>query len=132
MKITDFGISAILTHENDEVYNPDFIAGTLAYMSPEQTGRMNRAVDYRTDLYSFGVTLYEILTGTMPFKSQDPMELIHSHLAVMPESPAGFDHGIPVVISDIIMKLLSKNPEERYQNSLGLMADIEECLRQIE
>jgi diguanylate cyclase (GGDEF)-like protein len=131
VKITDFGISAILTHENDEVYNPDFIAGTLAYMSPEQTGRMNRAVDYRTDLYSFGVTLYEILTGNMPFKSQDPMELIHSHLAVMPESPARIDHGIPVVISDIIMKLLSKNPEGRYQNSFGLMADIEECLRQI-
>ena len=93
VKITDFGISAILTHENDEIYNPDFIAGTLAYMSPEQTGRMNRTVDYRTDLYSFGVTLYEMLTGGLPFKSHDndPMELIHSHIAIMPEPPAMLD-----------------------------------------
>jgi diguanylate cyclase (GGDEF)-like protein len=131
VKITDFGISVILTHENEEVYNPDFITGTLAYMSPEQTGRMNRTVDYRTDLYSFGVTLYEILTGSLPFKSYDPMELIHSHIALMPNSPARLDSVIPEVISDIIMKLLSKNPEERYQNSLGLLADLEECLRQV-
>ena len=94
VKITDFGISAILTHENDEIYNPDFIIGTLAYMSPEQTGRMNRTVDYRTDLYSFGVTLYEMLTGSLPFKSHDPMELIHSHIAIMPEPPAKLDPGI--------------------------------------
>jgi predicted ATPase/serine phosphatase RsbU (regulator of sigma subunit) len=131
VKITDFGISALLTHENDEVYNPDFIVGTLAYMSPEQTGRMNRTVDYRTDLYSFGVTLYEILTGKLPFRYHDPMELIHSHIAVMPESPAVLDPGIPGIISEIIMRLLSKTPEERYQNAFGVMADVNECLRQL-
>jgi diguanylate cyclase (GGDEF)-like protein len=134
VKITDFGISTILTHENDEIYNPDFIVGTMAYMSPEQTGRMNRTVDYRTDLYSFGITLYEMLTGSIPFKphENDPMELIHSHIAVMPESPARLNLGIPMVISDIIMKLLSKNPEERYQNGFGVMADIRECSTQLE
>ncbi|MBU1171000.1 MAG: diguanylate cyclase [Proteobacteria bacterium] len=132
VKITDFGISAILTHENDEIYNPDFIIGTMAYMSPEQTGRMNRVVDYRTDLYSLGVTLYEILTGSRPFKSQDPMALIHSHIAVMPENPSCLDPGIPGLISDIIMRLLAKTPEERYQNGFGVMADIRECLRQVE
>lgn len=130
VKITDFGVSLIQTHENDEIYHPDFIVDTLAYISPEQTGRMNRAVDYRTDLYSLGVTMYEMLTGSLPYKSPDPMELVHSHIAVMPAPPAELAPDIPVVISDIIMKLLSKNPEDRYQNSLGLMADIEECLRQ--
>ncbi|HON59488.1 MAG TPA: serine/threonine-protein kinase PknK, partial [Smithella sp.] len=132
VKITNFGVSALLTHENDEIYNPDFITGTLAYMSPEQTGRMNRAVDYRTDLYSLGITLYEMLTGEKPFVSNDPMELIHSHIAVVPRPPVRLDPGIPQVISDIIMKLLSKNPEERYQNSLGLLADIEECARRLD
>jgi diguanylate cyclase (GGDEF)-like protein len=132
VKITNFGISALLTHENDEIYNPDFIAETLAYMSPEQTGRMNRTVDYRTDLYSLGITLYEILTGEKPFDVRDPMELIHSHIAVIPKPPARLDSNIPPVISDMIMKLLSKNPEERYQNSLGLLADLEECSRRLD
>lgn len=129
VKITDFGISTVLTHANDEIFNPEFIAGTLAYMSPEQTGRMNRGVDYRTDLYSFGVTLYEMITGGTPFTSHDPMELIHSHIAIMPEPPDAKDPGIPMMVSDIIMRLLSKNPEERYQNGFGLEADIRECLR---
>lgn len=132
LKITDFGISAILTHENDEVYNPDFIQETLIYMSPEQTGRMNRSVDYRTDLYSLGITLYEILTGLLPFKSQDPMELIHAHIAMMPKAPVNLKSDIPVMISDIIMRLLAKNPEARYQNGFGLEADFRECLKQLE
>ncbi|MDY6905125.1 MAG: diguanylate cyclase [Thermodesulfobacteriota bacterium] len=131
VKITDFGISMVLTHSNDEIFNPDFIAGTLPYMSPEQTGRMNRGVDYRTDLYSFGVTLYEMLTGYIPFNALDPMELIHSHIAIMPEPPAAKDSTIPMVLSDIIMRLLSKNPEERYQNSFGLEADFRECIRKL-
>ncbi len=131
VKITNFGISAILTHENEEVYNPDFIKGTLAYMSPEQTGRMNRPVDYRTDLYSLGVTLYQMLTGILPFQSGDPMELIHAHLAIMPEPPVRLDSGIPVMVSDIVMRLLAKNPEERYQNGFGLEADFRECIRQL-
>jgi len=132
LKITDFGISAMLTHENDEVYNPDFIQGILVYMSPEQTGRMNRSVDYRTDLYSLGITLYEIVTGLLPFKSQDPMELIHAHIAMMPRAPVNLNSDIPVMISDIIMRLLAKNPEARYQNGFGLEADFRECLKQLE
>lgn len=130
VKITDFGISAILTHENDEIYHPDFIRGTLAYMSPEQTGRMNRSVDYRTDFYSLGITLYEFITGILPFQSRDPLELIHAHLAIMPEPPVRLDSSIPAVLSDIIMRLLAKNPEERYQNGFGLEADFKECIRQ--
>jgi histidine kinase len=131
VKITDFGISAALTHANDEIYNPNVIRGTLAYMSPEQTGRMNRSVDYRTDLYSLGVTFYEMLTGEVPFMSKDPMELIHSHIARQPSPPSDLDSSIPPVVSGIILKLLSKTPEERYQNSFGLMADIDECLNQV-
>ena len=131
VKITDFGISAVLTHANDELYNPDIIEGTLSYMSPEQTGRMNRGVDYRTDIYSLGVTFYEMLTGEIPFKSKDPMELIHSHIARQLLPPIDLNHTIPPVLSSIILKMLSKNPEKRYQNCLGLMADIEECLNQL-
>jgi serine/threonine protein kinase len=123
VKITGFGISAILTNENDEIYNPDFITGTLAYMSPEQTRRMNRTVDYRTDFYSFGISLYEMLTGAL--------KLIHSHIAILPDSPVRLDSGIPVVVSDIIMKLMAKNQEERYQNGFGLEADFRECLKRL-
>ncbi|MCX5848881.1 MAG: diguanylate cyclase [Deltaproteobacteria bacterium] len=132
VKIADFGISAVLTHANDQLYNPDVIEGTLSYMSPEQTGRMNRGVDYRTDMYSLGVTFYEMLTGEVPFKSKDPMELIHSHIARHPYPPSDLIPSISPVLSAIILKLLSKNPEERYQNCLGLMADIDECLNQLD
>ncbi|MBN1472028.1 MAG: diguanylate cyclase [Syntrophaceae bacterium] len=131
VKISDFGISAVLTHANDELYNPDVIQGTLSYMSPEQTGRMNRGVDYRTDMYSLGATFYEMLTGEVPFKSDDPMELIHSHIAREPSPPTTLNSSIPPVISSIIMKLLAKNTEERYQNCLGLAYDINECLNQL-
>ncbi|MDY6904320.1 MAG: diguanylate cyclase [Thermodesulfobacteriota bacterium] len=130
VKLTDFGISAVLTHEDREIYNPDFIASTLAYTSPEQTGRMNRRVDYRTDLYSLGVTMYEMLTGDRPFKSHDPMELVHSHIAVMPTPPDMIDPGIPDAISAIILKLLAKTPEERYQSGFGVLADIKHCAEQ--
>lgn len=132
LKITDFGISAIITHENNEVYNPDFIIGTLSYMSPEQTGRINRIVDYRTDLYSFGITLYEMITGELPFQSHDPMELIHFHIAVKPSPPVDINPDIPEVLSNIIMKLISKTPEERYQNGFGVMTDLNECMAQFE
>src|SRR4030043_1843753 len=131
VKITDFGISAALTHANDEIYNPDVIEGTLAYISPEQTGRMKRSVDYRTDLYSLGVTFHEMLPGEAPFKSKDPMELIHSHIARQPAPLVELNPAVPAIISDITLKLLSKMPEERYQNSLGLMADIDTCLKQL-
>ncbi|HQP46946.1 MAG TPA: AAA family ATPase, partial [Flexilinea sp.] len=132
IKITNFGISTIITHEHDEAYNPDFIRGSLAYMSPEQTGRMNRDVDYRTDFYSFGITLYEILTGILPFQTNDPMELIHAHIAIMPEPPDKINSKIPGVVADMIMRLLAKNPEARYQNGFGLAADFRTCIKQLE
>lgn len=131
VKITDFGIASILTRENSEIYYSDVIQGTLTYMSPEQTGRMNRIVDYRTDLYSLGVTFYEMITGTVPFDSTDPLEIIHSHIAKKPTPPVELDPGIPQVLSDLIMMLLSKNAENRYQNSFGILADLEECMKRL-
>lgn len=132
VKITNFGISTILTHENDKVYNPEVIEDSLAYISPEQTGRMNRAIDYRTDLYSLGVTFYEMLTGKVPFMSKDPIEVIHSHIAVRPVPPNEVNSEIPLVISGIVMKLLSKTAEERYQNGFGLMFDLKQCFKEFE
>ncbi|MCP4134720.1 MAG: AAA family ATPase [bacterium] len=132
LKIADFGISNEITHENNEVYNPDVIEGTLAYMSPEQTGRMNRELDYRTDMYSLGISFYEMLTGSIPFKSKDPMEIIHHHIAIEESPPAEYDPSIPTMISNIVLKLLSKMPEERYQNCFGLMRDLQECQKQLE
>jgi len=132
VKITDFGISSVLTHVNDEIYNPAVIEEALLYISPEQTGRMNRTIDYRTDLYSLGVTFYEMLTGQAPFVSNDPMEIIHAHMAKMPVAPSALDDAIPAAVSDIIMVLLAKTAEDRYQNSFGLLADLQECLQSLE
>ncbi len=108
------------------------IAGTLAYMSPEQTGRMNRVVDYRTDLYSLGVTFYEMLTGRLPFQAGDALEWVHCHIARAPRPPADNTPGIPRVVSDIVIKLLAKTAEERYQTASGLKFDLERCLQQLE
>ncbi|MCP4135188.1 MAG: serine/threonine-protein kinase PknK, partial [bacterium] len=138
LKIADFGIAAELTGEHEEIYDKKIVEGTLVYMSPEQTGRMNRAVDYRTDLYSLGITFYEMLTGTVPFKSKwsgssaDPLEIIHQHIAKKPVPPEEADPGIPAMIWTIVMKLLSKTAEERYQNGFGLKADLEECKARLE
>ena len=107
---------------------PEEITGTLAYMAPEQTGRMNRSIDARSDLYSFGVTLYEMLTGTLPFTATDPMEWVHCHIARQPMSPNERLKGIPEQISAIVMKLLSKTAEKRYQTAAGLEADLQICL----
>lgn len=128
VRITDFGISSIITHENEELYNPGVIEGTIFYMSPEQTGRMNRTVDYRTDIYSIGITLYEMATGNPPFVSDDPMEIIFSHMAKTPQSVSMINPEIPEMLSDIINKCLAKTAEERYQNSYGLAADLKTCL----
>ncbi len=133
LKITDFGIS----EKSEQVYGdmaeePDTIEGTLAYISPEQTGRVNLGVDYRTDLYSLGVTFYEMLTGELPFTSRDPMEIIHGHIARMPVPPCHVKQSIPEPVSDIVMRLLAKSPSERYQNGLGLAADLRECLVRLE
>jgi predicted ATPase/serine phosphatase RsbU (regulator of sigma subunit)/tRNA A-37 threonylcarbamoyl transferase component Bud32 len=127
MKIIDFGISSVLPRENLTLKNPNQLEGTLTYISPEQTGRMNRAVDYRTDFYSLGVTFYELFTSTVPFETTDAMELVHSHIAIKPPSPVEINPELPTTVSDIIMKLLEKTAEARYQSAWGLKADLQKC-----
>ena len=131
VKIIDLGISTQLTRETPTLKNPNILEGTLAYISPEQTGRMNRTLDYRTDFYSLGVTFYEMLTNQLPFHSADPLELVHCHIAKQPVSLALVNPEIPQVLSDIVMKLMAKTAEERYQSAWGIKADLEECLAQV-
>lgn len=128
VKIIDFGIASVLARENPEAVNPNVLEGTLPYISPEQTGRMNRPVDYRSDFYSLGVTFYELLTGYLPFEGDDPMELVHCHLARNPVPPYKLNYKIPPVLSDIVMKLMSKSAEDRYQSTFGLVSDLDKCL----
>ena len=130
VKLTDMTLSRIF--RNDESRLPDMIPATLMYISPEQTGRMNRLPDYRTDFYSLGVTLYEMLTGVLPFKSNDPIELIYSHLARQPQSIESIKPGTPRVITQIVDKLLEKNPEDRYQSAFGIKYDLEKCILTID
>ncbi|MBD2386165.1 trifunctional serine/threonine-protein kinase/ATP-binding protein/sensor histidine kinase [Cylindrospermum sp. FACHB-282] len=127
IKLIDFSISSILPKENAEIKNPNVLSGTLAYMSPEQTGRMNRGIDYRTDFYSLGVTFYELLTGQLPFKSTNPLELVHCHLAKEPISPREINPQIPQNVAKIIMKLMAKTAEKRYQTASGIRYDLEVC-----
>ncbi|MDB5956378.1 serine/threonine-protein kinase PknK [Ramlibacter sp.] len=128
---TGFGIASRLPHESQAPAPPEVIAGTLAYMAPEQTGRMNRSIDARSDLYSLGVTLYQMLTGTLPFVAADPLEWVHCHIARQP-TPPGERATIPGPLSTLIMKLLAKNAEERYQTAAGLESDLRRCLAQWE
>jgi predicted ATPase/class 3 adenylate cyclase/GAF domain-containing protein len=132
IKIIDVGISTQLTRENPTIKNPNILEGTLAYMSPEQTGRMNRSLDYRTDFYSLGVTFYELLTNKLPFETSDALELVHCHIAKQPLVPAEINPEIPQVLSDIVMKLMAKTAEERYQSAAGIKADLSECLNQLQ
>ena len=132
VKITDFGIASLLPRENTTLQNPEQLEGTLAYISPEQTGRMNRSLDYRTDLYSLGATFYELLTGKLPFELTDALELVHCHIAKMPKSVHKINPNVPQIISDIVMKLMAKNAEERYQSAFGLKSDLEKCLENFE
>ncbi|HEY9634235.1 MAG TPA: AAA family ATPase [Coleofasciculaceae cyanobacterium] len=132
VKLIDFSISSRLSREHQTVSNPNLLEGTLAYMSPEQTGRMNRSVDYRTDFYSLGITFYEMLTGQLPFKANEPLEIIHCHIAKTPVPPHLIDSEIPEAVSDIVMKLLAKTAEDRYQSALGLKADLEICLKMLQ
>ena len=107
------------------------LTGTLAYMAPEQTGRMNRGVDYRADFYALGATFFELLTNRRPFESKTPLELLHAHVAQMPPSPRELVPSIPEPVAAIVLKLLAKDPAARYQSAWGLIADLEECQRQL-
>jgi predicted ATPase/signal transduction histidine kinase len=126
-RIIDFGSATLQRVEHVDPAVPHFIEGTLAYMSPEQTGRMNRAVDYRTDFYSLGVTFYELLTGSLPFQARDVLGWFHAHLASHPQPPHELVESVPPALSAIVMKLLAKVAEERYQGADGLKADLERC-----
>ncbi|WP_199247534.1 AAA family ATPase [[Phormidium] sp. ETS-05] len=127
VKIADFSIASRLEEEKSSYINPNQMEGTLAYMSPEQTGRMNRFIDYRSDYYSLGVSFYEILTGRLPFIAEDPLELVHSHIAKNPPSLRAINPEIPAAIEAIVMKLMAKTAEERYQSAVGLKLDLETC-----
>jgi len=129
VRLTGFGIASRLPRERQSPAAPETVAGTLAYMSPEQTGRMNRSMDTRSDLYSLGVTLYQMLTGVLPFDAADPLEWVHCHIARQPVTPA-VRREVPEPLSAIIMRLLAKNAEDRYQTAAGLVADLRRCLAQ--
>ena len=120
VRLTGFGIASRLPRERQSADPPEFIAGTLAYMAPEQTGRVNRSIDSRSDLYSLGVTFYEMLTGSLPFTASDPMEWVHCHIARRPTAPSERLPNVPAAVSAITMKLLSKTVEERYQTAAGV------------
>jgi PAS domain S-box-containing protein len=128
LRLMGFGIASRLPRERQSPAAPEFIAGTLPYMAPEQTGRMNRSIDSRSDLYSLGVTLYEIFTGTLPFSASDPMGWVHCHIAKQPQPPNRCTKEIPGTVSAIILKLLAKAAEERYQTAAGLAAELRRCL----
>ena len=132
LKIIDFGISTQLSRETPILKNPGVLEGTLAYISPEQTGRMNRTLDYRADFYSLGVTFYELLTGKLPFETEDALELVHCHIARQPLSPHEIKPEIPLILSKIVSKLMAKNAENRYQTALGIKHDLEMCLLQLQ
>ncbi|WNG13824.1 AAA family ATPase [Cystobacter fuscus] len=126
-RIIDFGVATLHKVEHLDAAPIHLVEGTLAYMSPEQTGRMNRAVDYRTDFYSLGVTFYELLTGQRPFQGKDALEWFHAHMAQRPRPPHELNPRVPPALSALVMKLLAKVAEERYQSAEGLQADLERC-----
>ncbi|MBD1834949.1 AAA family ATPase [Cyanobacteria bacterium FACHB-472] len=132
VKIIDFGIATQFSRTNPTFKSHYGLEGTLAYLSPEQTGRMNRSLDYRTDFYSLGVTFYELLTGHLPFPTTDILELVHCHIAKQPVPPHEMNATIPKPVSDIILKLMAKNAEERYQSARRIKADLEICTHQLE
>ncbi|MEP7107019.1 MAG: adenylate/guanylate cyclase domain-containing protein [Ferruginibacter sp.] len=131
IKIISFGISSRIDLKTSFLGNPEKLEGNLSFISPEQTGRMNRLVDYRSDLYSLGITFYEMLTGKLPFISADPVEIIHNHIAKVPPSPSEKNPAIPDELSNIVMKLMNKNAEDRYHSAFGLQYDLEQCLIQL-
>jgi len=131
IRLMGFGIASRLPRERQALKPPEFIAGTLPYMAPEQTGRMNRSVDSRSDLYALGITLYEMLTGSLPFTASDPMEWVHCHIAKQPIPPGDRVQSIPGPVSKIILKLIAKTPEERYQTAAAVESDLRRCLEDL-
>ena len=131
LKIIDFGIATILSRQNPNLANPEFLEGTLTYMSPEQTGRMNHPLDYRTDFYALGVTFYQLLTKQLPFHATEPLKLIHSHLAKQPAPLVKINPQIPPALNNLVLKLMAKNVEARYQSAVGIRADLERCLKEL-
>lgn len=127
VKLIDFGISTALSRENTTLVSPGVLEGTLAYISPEQTGRMNRTLDYRTDFYSLGATFYELLVGQLPFPTDDLLELVHAHIARAVQFPSGLQGAVPDMLQAIVLKLMAKNAEDRYQSAWGLRADLQRC-----
>ncbi|MDX1957957.1 MAG: AAA family ATPase [Leptospiraceae bacterium] len=125
VKFIDFGISTKLSREISSLKNPGSMEGTLAYMSPEQTGRMNRGMDYRTDFYSLGITFFYLLTGKLPFQTKDSLEMVHCHIAKSPPDIVTYNNEVPEILSKLILKLLSKTAEERYQSASGILFDIQ-------
>jgi predicted ATPase len=131
VKLIDFSIASLLPRETQTLTIRNVSHDTLKYISPEQTGRMNRGIDYRTDFYSLGVTFYELLTGKLPFESSDAMELLHCHIAKAAPLVHEINPQIPSVLSEIVNKLMAKNAEDRYQSVLGLKFDLENCRTQL-
>src|SRR5262245_58552234 len=130
VKLIDFGMASVLTREMIAFRNSSVLEGTLAYLAPEQTGRMNCTMDERADFYALGVTFYELLAGHIPFAQTDPMELVHAHLALAPQAPHVVNAVVPLMLSEIVLKLLAKNATDRYQSACGLQGDLVACLRQ--
>ncbi|AGW15100.1 diguanylate cyclase domain-containing protein [Megalodesulfovibrio gigas] len=125
LKLTDFGLSSLIEDEVQEPENPNQIEGNLYFIAPEQSGRMNRGIDSRSDLYSLGVCFYRMLTGELPFTSRDPMELLHAHIARRPVRPHELNPAVPAALSALTMRLLEKMAEDRYQSATGLLHDLE-------
>jgi PAS domain S-box-containing protein len=130
VKLIDFSIASLLPSETPAMLSPHLLEGTLAYLSPEQTGRMNRVIDYRSDFYALGITLYELLTGKLPFEATEPIDLIYCHLAQLAVAVEQINPAVPVVVAQLVAKLMAKNAEDRYQSALGLKYDLEQCLAQ--
>ncbi|MEH2459376.1 ATP-binding sensor histidine kinase [Nostoc sp.] len=130
IKLIDFSIASLLPRETQEIQSINGLEGTLAYLSPEQTGRMNRGIDYRSDFYSLGVTFFELLSGQLPFQSHDPMELVHCHIAKLPPLVCDLNPDLPLMLGEIVRKLMAKNAEDRYQSALGLKHDLVTCLEE--
>ncbi|NJL00850.1 MAG: AAA family ATPase [Spirulinaceae cyanobacterium SM2_1_0] len=130
IKLIDFSIASLLPKETLALKPLSDLEGTLAYLAPEQTGRMNRGLDYRADFYALGVTLFELLTGQLPFPTEEPLALVHCHLAQQPPRVDHLQPGVPAVVADLVDKLMAKNPEDRYQSALGLQHDLERCWQQ--